>query len=209
MRSCFPVSRVYCRSDFNSIRHTYRIILLHNKLKICTTKGIFNAISLDSSLPWWPETAGELQIKFRKVHWLLGRRSELSMYNKLLLYKQVLRPVWTSGVQLWRCAKKSNIDRIQRYQNKVLRCLVNAPWYARNSDIHRDLGVETVAFIIARHAITRKSSSALHQWRSVSVQASQCATFNQTTQADETFLSQSSSSTSKGSNGKTYILVLN
>jgi hypothetical protein len=29
--------------------------------------------------------------------------------------------------------------------------------YARNSDIHRDLGVETIAFIIARHAISHKN----------------------------------------------------
>jgi hypothetical protein len=50
--------------------------------------------------------------------------------------------------------KKSNIDIIQRYQNKVLRCLVNALWYARKSDIHRELGVETVASITARHAIS-------------------------------------------------------
>jgi hypothetical protein len=106
---------------------------------------------------------GELQIKFRKMYWLLGRRSELSMYNKLLVYKQVLRPVWTRGVQLWECAKRSNIDIIQRYQNKVLRCLVSAPWSVLNSDIHRELGVETVASIIARYAITRKSSSASHQ----------------------------------------------
>jgi hypothetical protein len=50
--------------------------------------------------------------------------------------------------------KKRYIDITERYQNKVLRCLVNAPWYARNSNIHRDLGVETVASIIARHAIS-------------------------------------------------------
>jgi hypothetical protein len=50
--------------------------------------------------------------------------------------------------------KNANIDIIQRYQNKVLRCSVNAPWYARNSDIHQDLGVETVASVIARHAIS-------------------------------------------------------
>jgi hypothetical protein len=46
---------------------------------------------------------------------------------------------------------------MQRYQNKVLRCLVNAPWYARNSDIPRDLGVETVASVIARHAISHEN----------------------------------------------------
>jgi hypothetical protein len=52
------------------------------------------------------------------------------------------------------CKRKGSIDITQRYQNKVLRCLGNAPWYSRNSDIHRDLGVETVASVIARHAIS-------------------------------------------------------
>jgi hypothetical protein len=47
--------------------------------------------------------------------------------------------------------------RHQRYQNKVLRCLINAPWYVHNSDIHRDLGVKTVASIIARHAISHEN----------------------------------------------------
>jgi uncharacterized protein YeeX (DUF496 family) len=31
-------------------------------------------------------------------------------------------------------------------------CNVNAPWYVRNSDLHRDLGIETVADIIAKFA---------------------------------------------------------
>jgi hypothetical protein len=35
--------------------------------------------------------------------------------------------------------------------------MLSAPWYARNSDIHRDLGVETVASIIARHAISHEN----------------------------------------------------
>jgi hypothetical protein len=117
-------------------------------------------MTLDAKLRWKAHIKKkheELQIKFRKMYWLLGRRSELSMHNKVLLYKQVLRPVWTYGVRLWGCAKKTSIDIIQRYQNKVLRCLVNAPWYARNNDIHRDLGVETVASVIARHAISHES----------------------------------------------------
>jgi hypothetical protein len=43
------------------------------------------------------------------------------------------------------------------YQNKVLRCFVNVPWYAHNSDIHQDLGVETVASIIARYPISHEN----------------------------------------------------
>jgi uncharacterized protein YeeX (DUF496 family) len=56
------------------------------------------------------------------------------------------------GIQLWGCASESNIQVIQRYQKKVLKCIVNATWYVRNSDLHRDLGIETVTDIIGKFA---------------------------------------------------------
>jgi hypothetical protein len=40
---------------------------------------------------------------------------------------------------------------IQCYQNQVLKCIVNAPWYIWNSD-HRDHRIETVTDIIAKFA---------------------------------------------------------
>jgi hypothetical protein len=55
-----------------------------------------------------------------------------------------LKPVWTYGIQLWGCTKQSNIDIIQRLQNKVLRNIVDAPWYIRNASLHRDLQMEMV-----------------------------------------------------------------
>jgi hypothetical protein len=45
----------------------------------------------------------------------------------------------------------SNIEVIQRYQNKVLERIFSAPWYVRNND-HRDLGIVTVTGIIAKFA---------------------------------------------------------
>jgi hypothetical protein len=35
------------------------------------------------------EKLDELNIKFKKMYWLLGRNSELSLHNKLTSYKQV------------------------------------------------------------------------------------------------------------------------
>jgi hypothetical protein len=90
------------------------------------------------------------------MYWLLGRNSELSIYNRLILYKQALRPVWSYGIQLWGCVSDSNIQVIQRFQNKVLKCIVQAPWYIRNRDLHRDLGIETVTDIITRLARSHK-----------------------------------------------------
>jgi len=36
------------------------------------------------------------------MYWILGRKLELSKENKLLIYKTILKPIWTypSGVQL-------------------------------------------------------------------------------------------------------------
>jgi hypothetical protein len=71
----------------------------------------------------------ELGLKYRQMFWLTGRISALTMDIKLVLYKQILKPVWTYGIQLWGCIKSSNIAIIQRFQNKVFRAIVDAPWY--------------------------------------------------------------------------------
>ena len=56
--------------------------------------------------------------------------------------------------------KPSNIAIIQRFQNKVLRAIVNAPWYVRNADLHRDLKMEMVTAEIKR--FSRKHEERLH-----------------------------------------------
>jgi hypothetical protein len=53
----------------------------------------------------------ELIIKFRKMYWLLGRNSELSVHKKSTLYKQVIRPGWSYGIQLWGCASDSMLRK--------------------------------------------------------------------------------------------------
>ena len=121
-------------------------------------------ITLDAKLRWKAHVKKkreELRLKYRKMYWLIGRNSTLSLHNKLLLYKQILKPVWTYGIQLWGCTRQSNRDVIQRFQNKVLRNIVNAPWYVRNSDIHRDLKMDTVDNEIKKFA--RRHEDRLHQ----------------------------------------------
>jgi hypothetical protein len=61
------------------------------------------------------------------MHWLLGRQSKLSTANKLLLYKTILKPIWTYGVQLWGTASTSNIEILERFQSKALLMIVDAP----------------------------------------------------------------------------------
>jgi hypothetical protein len=82
-------------------------------------------MTLDAKLRWKEhikKKRDELNIKFRKMYWLLGRNSELSVHN-IILYQQVIRLVWSYDNQLWGCASDSNIQVIQRYQNKMLQCV--------------------------------------------------------------------------------------
>ena len=51
---------------------------------------------------------------------------------------------------MWGYAKKNHIDKkIQAFQNKLLRDVIDAPEYVRTIDLHRDLGMETVNDIVA------------------------------------------------------------
>ena len=79
-----------------------------------------------------------------RLYWLTGRRSKLNIQNKITLYKAVIKPVWTYGIQLWGTASNSNIEILQRFQSKTLRSLLNAPCYVTNETIHRDLKIPTV-----------------------------------------------------------------
>jgi hypothetical protein len=111
------------------------------------------------------------------MYWLLGRNSELSVHSKLTLYKQIMRPVWSYGILLWGCTSDSNIQVIQRYQNKVLKCIVNAPWYVRNSDLHRDLGIETLTDIIVKFAKSHEKRLQVH----INIEASRLLNVNNIT----------------------------
>lgn len=99
----------------------------------------------------------ELNFKTSKIYWLLGPKSKLSLENKLLVYKVILKPIWTYGIQLWGTASNSNIEILQRYQSKTLRSIVTAPWYVRNDVIHRDLNISTV-----KEEISKFSKKYLH-----------------------------------------------
>jgi hypothetical protein len=81
----------------------------------------------------------QLGLTLTKMYWLLGRSWRLSLPNKLLLYKSILKPIWTYDIQLWGTASTSNIEILERIQSKALRIIVDAPWYVPNNHIRRDL----------------------------------------------------------------------
>lgn len=68
----------------------------------------------------------------------------MSITNKLLMYKTLIRPIWTYGIILWGPAKKTNIQTIKVVQSICLRVITNPPWYVINKLLHDDLQVKTI-----------------------------------------------------------------
>jgi hypothetical protein len=54
------------------------------------------------------------------MHWLLGTSSTLPIETKLLLYKAVLKPIWTYGIQVWGTGSNSNYEIFQRFKSRTL-----------------------------------------------------------------------------------------
>ena len=80
------------------------------------------------------------------MHWLTSRKSKLSTENKLKIYKTIIKPIWTYGIPLWGTAAMSHINKIEVIQGKILRTIVNVPWYVRNDDIRRDLRIVHLSY---------------------------------------------------------------
>jgi len=83
----------------------------------------------------------QIDLKFKQLNWLLGRKSPLSLENKVLVYKVAIKPIWMYGIELWDCASNSSIAILQTCQSKILRSMADAPRHVSNSTLHNDLGI--------------------------------------------------------------------
>ena len=146
--------------NFTNRKETPIPVKINGKIIPFVNTAKYLGLTLDTKLRWKEHIkikVSQLNITYKKMQWMMGRKSNLSIHNKLLLYKQIVKPIWTYGIQLWGCSKISNINLIQKFQNKVLRDIVDAPWYARNADLHRDLKMDEVS------EVRKKFSSKHHQ----------------------------------------------
>jgi hypothetical protein len=93
----------------------------------------------------WSSQIDQVRMKTTKRMGILGplldRKSDLSVRNVVLLYKQLPRLMMDYVCPAWKSAARSHVRRLQVLQSKCLCLATGAPWYVSNSQIHEDLGV--------------------------------------------------------------------
>uniref|UniRef100_A0A2S2Q7E7 Putative RNA-directed DNA polymerase n=1 Tax=Sipha flava TaxID=143950 RepID=A0A2S2Q7E7_9HEMI len=119
-----------------------------NNIPIPTSDTIkYLGLNLDKRLTWKNHIRTKrltLNARMRILNPLISRNNKTSLKVKLLIYKTLLKPIWTYGIQLWGSAKKSNTNKIQVFQNLALRRLSNAPPYVSNLTLHNDFHIKTI-----------------------------------------------------------------
>lgn len=81
---------------------------------------------------------------------LLCRKSKLSFFNKVLLYKAMILPIITYGAPLiFRIAIK-NLKKLQVLQNKFLKLILQVPVRFRTYRLHYLCNIELLADLFAK-----------------------------------------------------------
>jgi hypothetical protein len=75
---------------------------------------------------------------------MLHRKSDLNQENKLLIYKQIIRPSMCYASTIINSAAKTNMKRLQIIQNKIIKICINVPWFTSTDFIHEITNIETI-----------------------------------------------------------------
>jgi hypothetical protein len=104
---------------FTTRRDLYHQVNINNVPILIKTEGKYVGLHQDQKLTWKTQIKAErrqLELKLKNMYCLMNKKSKLAVQNKLTIYKIILKPVWTYGVELWGCKKPSNSKILQTYQ---------------------------------------------------------------------------------------------
>jgi hypothetical protein len=76
---------------------------------------------------------------------LLNWKSDLSVRNGVLLYKELIRSMMYLAFTARRSAARTHVRNLQVLQYMCFRLVNGAPWYLCNRHIHEDLGIPLLA----------------------------------------------------------------
>jgi hypothetical protein len=110
---------------FTIRRETCPLTVHINSVQLPQEDVKYLGIHIDRRLSWHKNIFAkrkQLVITLTKLYWLLGRKSKLSTSNKLLIYKTILKPIWTYGIQLWGTASTSKIESLAHDSGRTLVC---------------------------------------------------------------------------------------
>jgi retron-type reverse transcriptase len=102
------------------------------------------------------------QMVLGQLNSLVNRRSKMSIQNKVTIYRTIVRPAMMYGSAVWGNVCNTQLHKLQVVQNKFLRAAFKAPWFVRNTQLHREAKLPTIREFL--HDVARKffENAAVH-----------------------------------------------
>jgi len=150
---------------FTTRRDIFPPVNLHNTHIPVKKEVKYLGLHLDEKLTWKTQIKAkrcQLERKLKNMSWLINIRSQLSLDSKLTVYKTILRPIWTYGIELWGYSKPSNTKILQTFQSKVLRMISSAPRHVSNPNLHNNFEIPYVTEVIRINTNKYKNRSTVH-----------------------------------------------
>jgi hypothetical protein len=128
-------------------------------------------IHLDCRLTWKTHNFAKrkhLGLLFQRTYWILGRKSTIlrKQTSTLQVYTKTCMDIWHTTLGHGLPFKHRNPatlpEILQRFQNKTIRTMVNAPWYVPNKLLHTDLQMPTIREEITKFSTNHRAKLLTH-----------------------------------------------
>ena len=90
--------------------------------------------------------------RLRQLNPIFNKSSPININLALTIYKSLIRSILTYAAPAWGYAAKTHINKLQLFQNKVLRIITKLPRVTPIDTLHEQTGIETIQTHVSRIA---------------------------------------------------------
>ena len=112
------------------------------------SKVKYLGVTMDKGLRWGPHLEAARcrgLAAMAALSPIFRRRGDLSVANKLLLYKSMIRPILTYAAPAWNSVSDCHMNRLQTVQNKGVKISFDTPPYTNLKSLHEEINLESIS----------------------------------------------------------------
>ena len=125
------------------------VLNIHNNKLIVVQNTKYLGVQIDSSLDWREQIKVVSTKVSRAVGFLRHAKSFLPKESLVTLYTGIVEPHLRYCCSVWRCTGSTEINRLQKLQNRAARLITNSSFDAPSRPLIEGLGWKTIEELIS------------------------------------------------------------
>ena len=148
------------KNTLKSRNETFHLKIRGNELQDAT-KAKYLGVVIDCSLDWREQIQSISSKVSRAIGFLKYAHSFLPMETVIALYRGIVEPHFRYCCSVWGCAGKTEVNQLQKLQNRAARIVTGSSFDAPSGPIIEELGWKTIEELIESETMVYKSLNEL------------------------------------------------